>query len=684
MANLEKLNTQEFLLEDEINAALKSFSIETMALKKSITKNKETKERTKEEMKDYLDSGELRKRMDVYIKINGKKIDISDLEMDDASGMLKIKYNVLFGTTQKEISSYFKIVGETNNNYIQFINNPTTNIDVKNVELFKKDGKELLMPEDGYRGGKIFDINIIKTPNKEIDIRVIENSRKTKENLYKKIQEYTLQPKFTAETFKDETLENTNIETLAYTQLGEKIVPEGQWYYREIFMRDGKIYREIGKIYFNEKWEVDMQKTKTTQKHTLLNVAIDIEIDTKNNSFELKNIDILKNKILEHRKLLSEFIGNSEFGDYTIFEWFNRERWTKRTKTRLLWLELVDDMYTFKRWTKKEKDTINFGFTKNNELTFKDNTGKEIDPFTLKTIKANKKEEYKNITIDKNAKKLLIQDSDKEQLNNKTQPDLENEPSVLTKNYLYSQNESFDTIRYHTKTGKLITQIPTTRTEKNEWKLETLAEDVQIEDLYKDITKKTTTNFWNLNIIDSDVFWAFNELRESSKINISARKVVRVLDKSNIYKYYTVEQKKTWAPFVFELDQELYKESERIMNIILENIKTIEKIENTQLKYRDKKEKVNKSFTQFIGENGLLPITTAEKIEFLKNTNNKTTLTKEFIRGSTTADIKNFPVNFVVEKNKITVQEKTQSINDKIYTTKLKEKDEKLTLRFMV
>ena len=63
-----------------------------------------------------------------------------------------------------------------------------------------------------------------------------------------------------------------------------------------------------------------MQKTKTTQKHTLLNVAIDIEIDTKNNSFELKNIDILKNKILEHRKLLSEFIGNSEFGDYTIFE----------------------------------------------------------------------------------------------------------------------------------------------------------------------------------------------------------------------------------------------------------------------------------------------------------------------------------------------------------------------------
>ncbi len=149
MANLEKLNTQEFLLEDEINAALKSFSIETMALKKSITKNKETKERTKEEMKDYLDSGELRKRMDVYIKINGKKIDISDLEMDDASGMLKIKYNVLFGTTQKEISSYFKIVGETNNNYIQFINNPTTNIDVKNVELFKKDGKELLMPEDG-------------------------------------------------------------------------------------------------------------------------------------------------------------------------------------------------------------------------------------------------------------------------------------------------------------------------------------------------------------------------------------------------------------------------------------------------------------------------------------------------------------------------------------------------------
>jgi hypothetical protein len=196
------------------------------------------------------------------------------------------------------------------------------------------------------------------------------------------------------------------------------------------------------------------------------------------------------------------------------------------------------------------------------------------------------------------------------------------------------------------------------------------------------MNKKFNKNVKNLNLLDSDIFGAYSELREASKIQLDGRKVTRVLDKGGNHKYYTIEQKKDGTPFVFELDNELYKESERIMHEILENLSILQQVEGTQLKYRDKKEKVEKSFTQFVGGSGMLPINTEEKIEFLKNTVNKITLTKTFLRGSKTADIKNFPVNFIIQNDKISIKENTQTINEEKYKTKLKEKDGTLTLRF--
>jgi hypothetical protein len=90
-------------------------------------------------------------------------------------------------------------------------------------------------------------------------------------------------------------------------------------------------------------------------------------------------------------------------------------------------------------------------------------------------------------------------------------------------------------------------------------------------------------------------------------------------DETNgIYKYYKVDQKKEGDPFVFEDDTELYDETEEIMNGILENMNIIEKIENTELVYKDKKERVEKAFTQFVGGSGFLPLNTVDKINFLK------------------------------------------------------------------
>lgn len=137
MANLEKLASQESTQQKEINKALTEFSKETNKLKGEIAStNKDLKPRTKEEMEKPLKSGEIMKRAKEYVQINGEAINITTIEMDDASGLLKMKYKAKFGEVEKEISTFFQIVGEENNTYLQFKKSPTAKNDTTAVELF--------------------------------------------------------------------------------------------------------------------------------------------------------------------------------------------------------------------------------------------------------------------------------------------------------------------------------------------------------------------------------------------------------------------------------------------------------------------------------------------------------------------------------------------------------------------
>lgn len=205
---------------------------------------------------------------------------------------------------------------------------------------------------------------------------------------------------------------------------------------------------------------------------------------------------------------------------------------------------------------------------------------------------------------------------------------------------------------------------------------------MQLEDLYKDIkrdmiSKELETKMKNIDLLDNDIYGAFVALRTESRLDITPRKTVRVLDdeKNGIYKYYKVEQKKEGDEFVFEEDKDLYEEAEDLLQEVIDNAETLSKIENTKLVYKDKKERVEKTFTQFVGGSGLLPIATADKVKFLQETGKKKTpLIKTFVRGSKTEDIKSFPVTFDVNEKKISVSEKKQTINTQDYKTRLEEK----------
>ncbi len=196
MANIETLKTKESTLEEEINATLKEFSAQEALLKSEVmNNNKDLRPQTKEEMEKYLNSGKLKDRVEKYIQINGEKITVSQLTIDtrDDTSFFTLKFTVKLEGKTFPITSYFQIMKEPNNTYFKFIKNPNIEKEITQKELYDHNGEKEFIDDVGdYHGGKMYDINIVKTANKGIDIRIEENERKTKEKILEKIKKYEL------------------------------------------------------------------------------------------------------------------------------------------------------------------------------------------------------------------------------------------------------------------------------------------------------------------------------------------------------------------------------------------------------------------------------------------------------------------------------------------------------------
>jgi len=85
-------------------------------------------------------------------------------------------------------------------------------------------------------------------------------------------------------------------------------------------LSENKKYRDLGKVYFDEKGDVDVQKTKDANpEFKVLDVVLKLIFNLTNNTFKIENYDALKAKVLAHRAALKELISNSSVADNTIF-----------------------------------------------------------------------------------------------------------------------------------------------------------------------------------------------------------------------------------------------------------------------------------------------------------------------------------------------------------------------------
>ncbi len=673
-------------LQNELNQAIFEFRTKEQNLNKeikTISEKNTLKPRTEEELNKIKESGELEKRLKQFLTINGNAITIKQIKIE--GNIIKTQYEISLDNQKRNIRGNFQIVGEMNNNYLQYYYDSKEK-EISSIELYEKDNKKYIQPTNKeYQWGTIYDINITRLPSKNIDIIIKENPRLTEQKRKEKILKYNLNLDEKNLNLKDESLENTQITALWTATLSQEIQKEQNEYFRAIFIKENGKYREIGKIYFDAQGNVDTKKTWTQQRFTVLNTPIIISIDTKNNTFTLKNIDTLKSKIQQHRNIISTYITNSEFGDYTIFTGFNKT-WPIRKQTKLIGLNIIDDTYTLQRW-KQPTDKIYIGFDEKNELTLKNASWSIQNKINIEAINSIWKEKTYIITKDATNKKLSINnDKEKNLPIDQISPLLEKEPKIF-KDAVYEIKDSI--ITYYTPRGKLITQIPIQKIENNDnkiWKLQEEQKEIDYEEIYKKLNFITSTNIQtkakNINILEQDIYQAFASLAKNKLPQQT--KSIKVLSENNTYTYYKISQKKPGEAIVFEEDTKLYDEASKILTTITEKIETLYNIETTTLIYRDKKEKVDKSFSQFVWGCGRKHLPTEEKISYLQNEPKTTLFTKTLLQGNTTNLIQSFDITFFIDnKGNPSVKEKNITINETTYTIKLqKDQVQRLSLVF--
>lgn len=592
---------QEESLQSQIDFALQWFRAEINPLKKKVKEQEVPL--TVDKMKEQLEIH--KERIQKYLKINGAAVVLKDFSVDVSNEMYKMKYEVFLWGKAYVLTNYFKVIETLNNSYIQFQIAP---------------GKTN-MPSSVTLEWKVYDVNVIREKIKDLDIRIVYNEQKTQETILKTISDFDLK-KSSVELKEDKDLENTQVLALNTVSLWKEIRKEAEysWYYRAVFMKENNKYRELWKVYFNEKWEFDPKKTLAEQPFNILNTTLKIKVNTADTSFSLDGIDSLRTKIIAHRAKLKELVENSRVWDPKLFEWFNK-LWSTWKQTSRIWLVLIDDTYTIQRGKNKE-DILKFWFDEKDNLFLKDLKWELVDDkFILPVIVDNKQRLY---DISNNEWKLqIIESTEKESQIVHELPELEWDvpASLKAKNlYVYNRNKSSN-LEYFSSDGKLLAALPTTNSENNEWTLGELSQDVKPYDLFEEyVSIFPDDTLKKLNIFENDLYDSFlSLLTESNEDILVARPVVRVLEWDK-YAYYTVEQSRSGAPFVFEKDEELYKEAQKVIDIVKSNLQVLDIIANTKLLYTDNDEV--QDLTTFQAWKpfgfGLLDVPTDQKLTFLK------------------------------------------------------------------
>lgn len=520
----------------------------------------------------------------------------------------------------------------------------------------------------------VYDVSVIPGQLKWLDVRYMPNPEKTKQAVLNRISGFTSKVSFTVTDLPE--LENLQLTGLTNLVLWEEIYQDKDGYYRSLLLKEGKECRVVRNIYFDKKWKkLDLKKIADNNKPIKIfgeNISTTAGFDSTwvMNIKDISGVDKITARVKAHQYKLIDLINKAKIGNPDIFVGANKEKkervWAGNKEeysydTKTLKIKLIDDTYIWQRWA-NENQIIKFGVKispedpKKDQIVLKNIVGTEVESFD---IKAKNKwwEDFYTVRIE-NDQLMIDKIKASDDVLTQEFPEITWDKSVKT---LFSADAGLlvkkDTtkISYFDANGKKIASFPSTLTDKGLWQLDKPSVNVQAEDLYNSaLIEASWVDLVSLNLTQKDMMDVFKALLTKEKTKLEERKAVAVYDKdNNKYVYYTVEQHHDGDPYVLTKDVDLYLEAEDILKELVKNLKMINLLQNTQLRWMNNGKA--QRFEWFVWWWGLekAPLDVNNVLEFLKeNTRqiNQTVVWGEWSRTDLTYKVAEKDVKFSKER----------------------------------
>ena len=389
---------------------------------------------------------------------------------------------------------------------------------------------------------------------------------------------------------------NFQLNRLNRPDLWKEVYKDGDYYYRELYYKDGWDYIKIMNVYFDKTGKIDIEKTNNSMEDSDLFKKWECGIN-ENWEFFITDayVETLVQQLIIDRGVLINMINTDKVVSTEDFPGLKKEImgdiWAPNPK-----------IISYNAITKK------FGISINNQekLPCKVNDGTVI--IVDETGKPTNNDFYYNFwktyyRVSIKDWKLSVEIIDKPGENpRKTLPNYLGDPvvkSILNSDWVLTSINANNIIYFDKNTWKLIGEIPWKKEDGVRKVFDDYSVNLNFLDLYNDESFETQRTAIQdlckeLGIVDIDIRNIFRKKLENSGIDFNLKDVRIVQPWSKYWKYYKIDNN-----FKITIDDKLYNSAEKCFEEMLSRLQYIKKINDCKILRVHWKEV--KDFQEFIG-----------------------------------------------------------------------------------
>lgn len=373
---------------------------------------------------------------------------------------------------------------------------------------------------------------------------------------------------------------NFQLNRLNRPDLWKEVYKDGDYYYRELYYKDGWDYIKIMNVYFDKTGKIDIEKTNNSMEDSDLFKKWECGIN-ENWEFFITDayVETLVQQLIIDRGVLINMINTDKVVSTEDFPGLKKEImgdiWAPNPK-----------IISYNAITKK------FGISINNQekLPCKVNDGTVI--IVDETGKPTNNDFYYNFwktyyRVSIKDWKLSVEIIDKPGENpRKTLPNYLGDPvvkSILNSDWVLTSINANNIIYFDKNTWKLIGEIPWKKEDGVRKVLDDYSVNLNFLDLYNDESfeaqRKTIQDLCKeLGIVDIDIRNIFRKKLENNGIDFNLKDIRIVQPWSKYWRYYKIDNN-----FKITIDDKLYNSAEKCFEEILSRLEYIKRINDCKI-----------------------------------------------------------------------------------------------------